>query len=198
MNENRSGGRVRRLWIAALFVLAACSGPPAEPPLQGARLGGPFTLVDQNGRTVKDSDFAGRYRLIYFGYSFCPDICPTDLQILGRALKRFEEEAPQRAARVQPIFITVDPARDTPDVLKSYVANFHPRLIGLTGSKEQIGQVMRAYGVSATVPEGAGPDYLVDHSQVVALFGPKGEPIVLMPEDQGVAAVAEALDQWVK
>ena len=198
MNDNRSSGILRRLCVAALLGLAACSGPAAPPPLQGARLGGPFSLVDQNGRAVKDSDFAGRYRLIYFGYSFCPDVCPTDLQVIGRALKRFEEEAPQRAARVQPIFITVDPARDTPDVLKSYVANFHPRLIGLTGSKEQIAEIMRAYGVSAMVPEGADPDYLVDHSQFAVLFGPQGEPIALMPEDQGVAAVAEALDQWVK
>ena len=198
MNDNGASRILRRLCAAALLALAACSGPPVQPPLQGARLGGPFTLVDQNGRTVRDSDFAGRYRLIYFGYSFCPDVCPTDLQVIGRALKRFEEEEPQRAARVQPIFVTVDPARDTPEVLKSYVTNFHPRLIGLTGSKEQIAQVMRAYGVSAMVPEGVGPDYLVDHSQLAVLFGPKGEPIALMPEDQGVAAVAEALDQWVK
>src|SRR6185369_14158786 len=109
-----------------------CSQPVEEAPLKGARIGGPFALVDQNGRTVRDSDFAGRYRLVYFGYSYCPDVCPTDLQSIGQAMRQFEKSDPGRAAEVQPIFITVDPERDTPPVLKAYVAAFHPRLIGLT------------------------------------------------------------------
>ena len=108
------------------------------PPLKGATMGGPFTLTDQNGRRVSDRDFAGKYRLVYFGYTFCPDVCPVDLQVIGAGLRRFEASDPARAARVQPIFITVDPARDTPAVLRQYVAAFHPRLIGLTGSAEEI------------------------------------------------------------
>ena len=193
---------VIRIWrsavLAAALALAACSGPAEEAPLKGARIGGPFALTDQNGRTVRDSDFAGRYRVIYFGYTFCPDVCPVDLQTIGLALKRFEQQAPQRASRVQPIFITVDPARDTPAVLKDYVANFHPRLLGLTGSKQQIDQVRSAYGIAAFIPEGATRDYLVDHARLTRLFGPEGQPIAFMPADEGVDAVTEALDRWVK
>ena len=199
MNESGFTRIFRHAWLAVALILAACSGGPAqEPPLKGATLGGPFTLTDQNGRTVKDSDFAGRYRIIYFGYSFCPDICPTDLQTIGRAFSRFEQEAPQRAARVQPIFITVDPARDTPPILKKYVANFHPRLIGLTGTPQQVDAVRKAFGISANIPEGQTKDYLVDHARFTTLFGPDGQPIVFLPADEGVEPVVKALDQWVK
>lgn len=198
MNETIVGRILRRALLAAALALAACSGPAEEPPLQGARLGGPFALIDQNGRTVRDSDFAGRYRLVYFGYSFCPDICPTDLQTIGRALRRFEQQAPARAKRVQPIFITVDPARDTPAILKLYVANFHPRLVGLTGTPEQIDRVRSAHGIPATIPEGQGKDYLVDHARLTTLFGPEGQPIAFLPADDGVDAVVKALDRWVK
>lgn len=189
----------RLLLVAAALLAAACSSADEAPPLQGARLGGSFALTDQNGRTVRDSDFAGRYRLVYFGYSFCPDICPTDLQTIGRALAAFEKEAPNRARRVQPIFITVDPARDTPAVLKKYAAAFHPRLIGLTGSEQQIDAVKKTYGISSSAQEGADPkNYLVDHARVTTLYGPEGQPIAFMPADEGVDAVEKALDRWVK
>ena len=124
------------LLLALLLALVAACSPAGDqpPPLQGATMGGPFALTDQNGKTVRDTDFAGRYRLIYFGYTFCPDVCPVDLQSIGQALRAFEKAHPALAARVQPIFITVDPERDTPAVLKPYVAAFHPRLIGLTGT----------------------------------------------------------------
>jgi protein SCO1/2 len=197
MNET-IGRTIVKLAVAGLLILGACSKPVEEAPLLGARIGGPFTLVDQNGRTVRDSDFTGRYRLIYFGYSFCPDVCPTDLQTIGRALSQFEKQAPDRAGRVQPIFITVDPRRDTPDVLKAYVAHFHPRLIGLSGTTQQIDQVRSEFGIAASVPEGQEKDYLVDHARLTILFGPQGDPIAFMPSDQGVDAVVEALDRWVK
>ena len=186
--------------LMAALALAACSRPAEEPPLQGARMGGPFTLVDQNGRTVRDSDFAGRYRLIYFGYTFCPDVCPTDLQTMGRALRAFEKKAPERASRIQPIFISVDPQRDTPAVLKAFVANFHPRLIGLTGSPQQLQQLERAYGISVSTQDGggAGKNYLVDHTRLTTLYGPQGQPIAFIPADEGVEAATEALDRWVK
>jgi protein SCO1/2 len=198
---NETANRLIRRWLllAAVGLLAACSAPAEEPPLQGARLGGPFTLVDQNGRTVKDSDFAGRYRLIYFGYTFCPDVCPIDLQTIGRALKAFEQKAPERARRVQPIFISVDPARDTPTVLKAYVTHFHPRLIGLTGTQQQISQAEQAYGISAAQqPGGDARTYLVDHTRLTTLFGPDGQPIAFIPADEGVESAAKALDRWVK
>ncbi len=134
------------LWLALL--LGACARAPAEaPPLQGATMGGSFTLTDQNGRRISDAAFAGKYRLVYFGYTFCPDVCPTDMATLGAGLRSFEASDPARAARVQPIFITVDPARDTPAVLRQFVSQFHPRFIGLTGSEDEIAQVARAYRI---------------------------------------------------
>lgn len=188
------------LALILFALLGACSRSADAPPLQGATIGGPFALTDQNGHSVRDTDFAGRYRLIYFGYSFCPDVCPTDLQAIGRGLVRFEKKSPERAAKVQPIFITVDPERDTAPVLKEYVAAFHPRLIGLTGTTAQIAAVAKAYGIySAKQPaSGNGKDYLVDHSRQAILFGPTGDPMVLVPQDEGADAIAAALDTWVK
>ena len=119
-----------------ILALSACnsSQPPAKPPLEGARIGGAFTLTDQNGKTVTERAFAGKYRIMYFGYTFCPDVCPTDVQAIGAAVKKLETSDPVLAAKIVPVFVTVDPARDTPAVLKQFVGNFHPRMIGLTGS----------------------------------------------------------------
>jgi protein SCO1 len=190
-------------WAALLLalLLAACSGNagPGEPPLQGASIGGPFTLTDQDGRSVSDSAFKGKYRLVYFGYSFCPDVCPIDLQVIGQGMRAFEKQQPDLAAKVQPIFISVDPERDTPAVLKEYVAAFHPRLIGLTGSQEQIDATKKAFGIySAKRAEGGASEYLVDHSRMAILFGPEGEPIAMIPHDGGAEAVAEELGRWVR
>lgn len=184
--------------LAAL--LAGCQRDPGAPPLAGATMGGPFTLSGSNGRRVSDREFAGKYRLVYFGYSFCPDVCPVDLQLVGAGLRQFEQSDAQRAARVQPVFITVDPRRDTPEVLRRYVAAFHPRLIGLSGSEAEIAQVARAYGVyySHEQPAQPGGEYLVNHSRMIVLYGPQGEPIAIVPHDRGPAAVAGELDRWVR
>ena len=192
-------GKNLRLWLVlGLAVgLAGLLGymrfaTPAAPPgnLAGASLGGPFTLTDQNGQTVREADFAGRYRLIYFGYGFCPDICPTDLALVGRGLQAFETADAARAAKVAPIFITIDPQRDTPAALKPFVAAFHPRLIGLTGTQAQIAAVTKAYGVYAKRMETGDPqNYLMDHSAMVYLFGPDGRPIAFLPH-QGLDAAA--------
>jgi protein SCO1/2 len=197
MNESlrHSLGRAALLLVA---LVAGCGSPAARPPLQGARIGGPFALVDQNGKPTSDRDFAGRYRLIYFGYTYCPDVCPTDLQMIGQALRRFEKDDPVRAARVQPIFISVDPSRDTPAVLKPYVAAFHPRLIGLTGSADQIARVAKAFGVAYGMRPGATKgNYAVDHSKIIYLLGPAGEPIAIIP-DENVDAMTAELERWVK
>jgi protein SCO1 len=199
MNEAMKWSRLFPLLLAAALNLAGCQSAE-EPPLKGAAIGGPFALTDQNRRTVRDSDFAGKYRLIYFGYSFCPDVCPTDLQSIGQAMTRLDKEDPAKARRVQPIFITVDPERDTPTVLKPYVEAFHPRLIGLTGTPAQIDAVKKSYAIFSTrqAPPGSAPDaYLVDHSRQTILFGPAGEPIALVPQDEGPDAIVAALERWV-
>lgn len=182
----------------AMLLLAACQ-QPADPPLAGAKLGGPFTLTDQNGATVSDKQFAGKYRLVYFGYTYCPDVCPTTLQQLMGGFARFEAKNPDRAAKVQPIFITVDPARDTPPVMKSYVQAFSPRLIGLTGSEAEIAAVAKSFAVYYKRRPGEGVSgYLMDHSSAPMLFGPDGAAIALIPADEGPDAVVGTLDQWVK
>lgn len=199
------------LIVALATMLAGCGGPvdapPATPPLEGARIGGPFTLTDQNGKTVRDTDFAGKYRLVYFGYSFCPDICPVDLQKLMRGLAQFEKADPARGAKIAPLFITVDPARDTPEALKPFVARYHPRLLGLTGTPEQIATVAKAYVVTYNKVDGSAPDrYLMAHSQLAFLMDPAGKPLALLPlddpstdADEGApAAVAADLAKWVQ
>ena len=211
LNMGQKAVRASLLLLAGL-ALAGCGGPAgpaadARPPLEGAKFGGPFTLTDQDGKTVRDTDFAGKYRLVYFGYSFCPDICPVDVQKLMRGLAQFEKADPARGAKVQPIFITVDPARDTPAALKPFVARYHPRLLGLTGTPEQIAAVAKAYVVTYHKVEGSAPDrYLMAHSQLAFLMDPAGKPLVLPPlddpssdVDEGAPdKVAAVLQKWVK
>lgn len=139
---------------------------------QGTTIGGPFQLVDHTGRTVTDTDFAGKFMLVFFGFTHCPDVCPTELQTMGNVIDALGADG----ARVVPIFISVDPERDTPDQLKSYVTAFHPRLVGLTGSPDQIASVAKAYKVyySKSQNNAAGADYQVDHTSFVYLMGPDG------------------------
>ena len=117
MNESAMKSLSGLLLTMLALILAACSPAAGDPPLKGATMGGPFTLTSHQGRRVSDTDFAGKYRLIYFGYSFCPDVCPVDLQTLSAGLRQFESDDPERAEKVQPIFITVDPRRDTVEAL---------------------------------------------------------------------------------
>jgi protein SCO1/2 len=188
------------LLLGAALSLPACQRPAADPPLAGAAIGGPFTLTDQDGRTVTDQTYQGRYRLVYFGFTYCPDVCPTTLQKLAAGLRQFEQQAPERAAKIQPILISVDPDRDTPAVMKQYVAAFHPRLVGLTGDPAAIAKVAKQYGVyyQKRQEQTGSSGYLVDHSSAPLLFGPDGKPIALIPADEGAEAVARTLDQWVQ
>jgi protein SCO1 len=195
-------GAMYRLFPAlALFLpLAGCGGATrSEPPLAGARIGGPFALTDQDGKTVRDTDFAGKYRIVYFGYTYCPDVCPTDMAKIGQAMQQLDKEAPRTAAKVVPIFITVDPERDTPAAIKQFVANFHPRIVGLTGSPKAIGEVAKSYAVYfKKQPPGPGGGYMVDHLAVAFLMGPKGEPIASLPIDKEGSAIAEQVKHWVR
>jgi len=183
---------------AVLLALSACGGAPAqEPPLQGARIGGPFALTDQNGSPKTDKDFAGKWRIVYFGYTFCPDICPTDMLKLGQAMKLLDKSDPQLSAKVAPIFISVDPERDTPPVLKQFVGQFHPRFTGLTGSVEAIAKVAKDYAV-AFRKEPAGDSYLIGHTQIAYLMDGDGKPITSLPLEKDAAAIAEEVKHWVR
>ncbi len=190
-------GRVACLMIA--LILAACSQAPREaPPLAGASIGGPFTLTDQDGKSFSSAALADKYAILYFGYTFCPDACPTDMQVLGKAMRQLDASDPAISARIQPIFVSVDPARDTPLVLKQFVRAFYPRLIGLTGSEAQIAAVAKEYAISyrkQPAPPGAS-GYLMDHPRIAILMGPDGKPIELLPVDANADAVVAELRKW--
>lgn len=184
---------------AVLLALAGCSRPIETPPLEGARIGGPFSLTGETGRPVKSSSFDGKYRLIYFGYTFCPDVCPTDMQTLMKGYQLFEREDAARAGKVVPLFITLDPARDTPAVLTQWTDAFDPHLIGLTGTPAEIDAVAKQFAIyfKRETPDADGA-YLVDHARMALLMGPKGEPIALIAQDKDAKTVAAELDRWVR
>ena len=170
-----------------------------RPPLANARIGGPFALIDQDGHLRRDTDFVGKYRILYFGYTYCPDVCPVDVQTIGAAMRLLDKSDPGLAARIVPIFVTVDPERDTPPVLKSFVSAFHPRMIGLTGSRAQIDAVASEFAVfSQAQKAGPGGGYLVSHSRIAYLFGPDGKPIALLPQEKSPQAVVDEIKRWAK
>lgn len=197
-----------KLLIAALVLLAVVSAALARVIVQRldgnqqsvvstgtALVGGPFTLTDAGGQRVSDGDFRGRWMLVSFGYTYCPDICPLALQVIGQALDRLPEGVEEEVA---PIFITVDPERDTPAVLAEFVPAFHPRLVGLTGTPEEIEAVKRAYRVYARKGAGSdGPDYLVDHSTFVYLMGPDGAYVTHFGHATTAEEMAERLEALV-
>ena len=200
--------RLSRIALVAAFVLLAVAvgfgvrmfllraGPPSAAALSGAALfGGPFTLVDQDGKTRTDAEFRGRYLLVYFGYTFCPDLCPTELQTISDALDRLGD----KAARVQPLFITIDPARDTVSVMKEFVSHFRPGLIGLTGGAPEIAAAAKAYRVyyaKAPAADGGG-DYLMDHSGFVFLMGPDGRYITHFTPETSTQQLAKAIAKFL-
>lgn len=191
---------MNKLILSGALLLAACQpATVAPPPLAGARIGGPFALTDQDGHAVTERSFAGRYTIVYFGYTFCPDACPTAMAAIGAGLKQVERSDPVKAAKVTPVFITVDPARDTPAVLKEFVRAFHPRAVGLTGGKAAIDRAAQEYGVAHSIGStSSAGGYLVEHSGAAYLMGPDGKPIALAGTDGGPAEVARTIEQWVR
>jgi protein SCO1/2 len=165
-----------------------------ETGLAGVSIGGPFTLTDQNGVTRHDSDFRGKLMLVYFGYTYCPDACPAALNTISAAMDQLGASADQ----VQPIFITVDPARDTVQQMKLYATNFTPRLLALTGTPAEIAAAAKAYRVYFQKVKGEGADdYLMDHSGFIYLMGRDGKYLAHFGPDisgeQMAAAIKKSL-----
>lgn len=156
-----------------------------------ALVGGPFSLVDQTGKHVTDQDFRGRYLLVFFGYTYCPDVCPAALSVISAAI----DQLGPAGDVITPVLITIDPARDTPEKMGAYVKSFHPRFLGLTGSAEEVAKAIKAYRVYAKkAPDERNPaDYTMDHSSIVYLMGPGGGLVAFSPEITKADALAEQL-----
>lgn len=194
--------RISFFALPVLLGLAACGGGAPQPksladaPLAGASIGGPFTLVNGDGKTVTEKDFAGKYRIMYFGYTFCPDVCPVDVQNIGGAMKRLDQQNPELAAKIVPVFVSIDPARDTPAVVKEFTAAFHPRMVGLTGTPAQVDAAAKVYRVPYAKRE-TPTGYLMDHGRQAYLMGPNGEPIALLPQEQSPDAIVAEITRWI-
>lgn len=190
-----AGFLIGALGGAALLVLSQGGQGPAVQTSGKALIGGPFTLVDQTGKTVTDQDFRGRYMLVFFGFAHCPDICPAELQVMSAAL----DALGPKADSVVPIFITLDPERDTQAAMDAYVKNFGPRFVGLTGSSEQIAAAAKAYRVaySKFQQDKTSSDYSIDHSALVYLMGKNGEYITHFAYGTPAAQMTETLRRYL-
>jgi protein SCO1/2 len=165
--------------------------PTTAGSSQQVAIGGPFALVDQNGQARTEADLKGRLSLIYFGYTFCPDVCPLALSNMGAAI----DALGKKGDAVVPVFVTVDPERDTVARLKEYAQRFHPRLLALTGTPEAVARAAKAYRIYYAKQEGAGADYLMDHSSLIYLmdrdgrylahFGPNANPQEIAAKIEG-------------
>ena len=189
-------------FVIAGFLIGAIAGagallvanPQGGQPVQSsgaALIGGPFSLVGADGKPVTDRDFRGRYMLIFFGFTHCPDICPAELQVIAQAL----EQLGDKAKTVVPIFITLDPERDTPEAMANYVKSFGPNFVGLTGSPEAIAAAAKAYRVAYSKVENkaSADDYSVDHSALVYLMDPEGRYVTHFSYGLSADQMAEKL-----
>ncbi len=187
---------VALLWRHELGPLRDLRATLAPAGALSPTIGGPFTLVDQNGKIVTAADFRGRFMLVYFGYTYCPDVCPTTLTTIADAIDLLDGDG----KNVVPVFITVDPARDTPEHLNMYVNYFHPRLVGLTGTVDAVAAAAKAYRVyyAEARQEGAAEDdYLVDHLSFVFLIGPDGAFRAHFENGTGAEAMAKRIREYL-
>ncbi len=183
--------------IAVLALAAMWSVKPqplADDNVAGVTLGGAFTLTDHNGNRVTEHQWPGQYLLVYFGFTHCPDICPTGLSKITEALNALP---PETAAKIQPLLITVDPARDDVNTLKTYVALFHPRLVGLTGSQAEIEHVKKLWRVYAE-KQGNDKDYMVNHSGFSYLMNPDGSTAAIFAHETTPEEMTEKIKKAVK
>ncbi|CAE6487242.1 unnamed protein product [Rhizoctonia solani] len=169
----------------------------ADSKVGKPKVGGPFQLVSHENNTFSDADLLGKWCLIYFGFTRCPDICPEELDKMGEVVSAIDVT---HGPIVQPVFISCDPARDSVPVVKKYVAEFHPRLIGLTGTYEQVKAACKAYRVYFSTPPNASEndDYLVDHSIFFYLMDPKGQFVDAFGKSQTADMVKEKVDKAIR
>jgi protein SCO1/2 len=192
-----AGFLIGALGGAAALVLSRDAANPSVTTSGKALIGGPFKLIDQHGKTVTDRDFRGRHMLIFFGFTHCPDICPAELQVISQSLDALGADAD----KVVPIFVTVDPERDTPEVMGEYVKNFGTRFVGLTGSPEAIAEAAKAYRVIFSQFEYKGQDgkygYSVDHTTLAYLMSPEGEYVTHFNYGTPADKMTEALRRYL-
>ncbi|MFO1255665.1 MAG: SCO family protein [Sphingomonadaceae bacterium] len=194
-----------RFFAAAALALSLIGCQPAARQqqiiganLEGTGIGGPFSLVDKQGRQVTWNKFQGKYRIVYFGYTFCPDACPMDVGVMMQGYLKFAKDHPKLAQDVQPIFITVDPARDTPARVGEFAAAFSPRLLGLTGTQAEVDSAIKAFKVVAARGKDVPGGYLMDHTRFAYLMDREGKAIEALPVDKGPEAIAADLAVSVK
>lgn len=182
--------------IAAVAAWILRMEKPPEGNLSGSTIVSEFSLIDENGRAVTSESFKGQWRLMYFGFTYCPDICPTDAAKIGQALRIFEEKHPKQAAKLQPLFVTVDPERDGQAEVKQFTDSFHPRLLGLTGTPENIESALKSFKIFAQKMPGTTPDsYTYDHQAIIYLIDPDGRPVEFVA---GSTATPEGIAQMLE
>ena len=200
--------RLRRnplVWIAVVLAvvlyglydgkLTDFSKIEEQRSIPAADVGGPFNLINQDGQVVTEKDFKGQFMLVYFGYTWCPDVCPIDVLVMTEVIEMLGDDG----TKVQPIFITVDPKRDTVSSLAQFVTHFHPRLIALTGSEENIQAAASAYKVyfSKGDSEEAGDDYLIGHTTFMYLMGPDGVFLEFFQQGQEPTEIARSIGSYL-
>jgi cytochrome oxidase Cu insertion factor (SCO1/SenC/PrrC family) len=163
-------------------------------PVTEDAFGGPFTLTDHTGRKVTEKDFTGKYRLIYFGFTYCPAICPTELAKITSALKSLGDNGKD----IQPIFITVDPERDTVEAMGKYISLFHPSLVGLTGTPEETKAVAKTYKIYySKVQDDSMSDYTMDHSSFIYFMAPDDRLLRIFRMEDSADVMADIIGKWM-
>ncbi len=168
-----------------------------EPAVAGVAtgevsIGGGFALTDHHGKAVTEADYEGAYKLIFFGFTLCPDICPAELKKISKVMEKLGDDG----ANIQPLFISIDPARDTPEVLADFLADYHPKIVGLTGTEDEVDVVIDAYKVYAAKVQVPGmSEYTMDHSSFTFFMSPDNEMLTLFSTDDSVAAIAAEIRQ---
>jgi cytochrome oxidase Cu insertion factor (SCO1/SenC/PrrC family) len=181
--------------FVTLNLTGQAQGPTVANVSGKALIGGPFTMVDHTGKTVTEKDFQGRYMLVFFGFTNCPDICPTELQVMSAAMQKLGG----KADKVVPVFVSVDPKRDTVERMASYVSNFDKRIVGLTGTRDQVQQMTKAFRIyyAEVKDESTTDGYSMDHSSIAYLMGPDGEYLTHFAFGTKPDAMAEGIAKYL-